>query len=128
MTLKEFHQEYPSWTIDAVKTGIHPGMGTYGTILRDFIENQDRRACPEFFCESPSCRYNLHIYEKFSEIVNSIDANEVINLAFYFFILIIKFADNFTILYLSFSSFSGVEINFSHFGFIDRLHILTFNF
>ena len=84
MTLKNFHATYPSWTVDAVRTGLHPGLGTYGQYLREFVDNQDNRNCPEFFCDSPTCRFNLHVYEKFSDVLNSVDAEEVLLLLFTF--------------------------------------------
>ena len=78
MTLKNFHFEYPTWTIDAVKTGLHPGLGTFGVYLREFITKQDVRCCPEFFCDAGLCVFNIQAYEKFCQVLDTVDAEKVI--------------------------------------------------
>ena len=89
LTLKNFHREYPTWTIDAVKTGLHPGLGTFGVYLREFVSKQEVRSCPEFFCDDGGCIFNLRVYEKFCQVLDGVDAEKVICYVFIFFFLYI---------------------------------------
>ena len=78
MTLKDFHKRYPEWTILATKTGVHPGLKGFGAhMLTDWLEKPDFTSCPEFFCNDRRCNFNLRCYERFCQVLDDYDADQV---------------------------------------------------